>query len=140
MSLSREIDAVFLIADLVGYTALNEAMGGREAVKVIDRYVKLAETALVRDARIVERVGDELLVVAAEPVPVIETVIQIRDAVETEPMFPDWNIRPFGWRRLSMTDTATKTIEMQPFRPSDAPCIAPSRSVKVLMDGNLNPH
>ncbi len=66
MSLGREIDAVFLIADLVGYTALTEAMGGGEAVKVIDRYVKLAETALARDVRIVERVGDELLVVAAE--------------------------------------------------------------------------
>jgi class 3 adenylate cyclase/YHS domain-containing protein len=89
VSLGREIDAVFLIADLVGYTALTEAMGGGEAVKVIDRYVKLAETALARDVRIVERVGDELLVVAAEPVPVIETAIQILAAVEAEPMFPE---------------------------------------------------
>ena len=41
-----EIERVFLIADLAGYTALTEAMGAEEAANVVDRYVALAHAAL----------------------------------------------------------------------------------------------
>jgi adenylate cyclase len=50
----REVDVVFLIADLSGYTALTEAHGGVEAAKVVVRYVELARSALAADARLVE--------------------------------------------------------------------------------------
>jgi class 3 adenylate cyclase len=84
----REAEVAFLIADLAGYTALTAAHGGLEAAKVVGRYVELAEGALVTGARIAERVGDELLVVADEPHAVVRSAIRLRDAIESEPMFP----------------------------------------------------
>lgn len=88
MSARRERDVVFLIADLAGYTALTEAHGGTEAAKVIHRYVELAERAARPPVEIVERVGDELLIVGGEAAPVVETAIALRDAVDAEAMFP----------------------------------------------------
>lgn len=82
------IERVFLIADLAGYTALTEAHGGLEAAKVVGRYVELAERALAPAASIVERVGDQLLIVGEQAPPVVETAIRLRDLVETEPLFP----------------------------------------------------
>lgn len=95
-----EVDVVFLIVDLAGYTALTEAHGGTEAAKVVHRYVELAERALRPGVRLVERVGDELLIVGHEPVPVVETAIALRDAVDAEPMFPGVRMGIHGGRVL----------------------------------------
>ncbi len=57
---------VFLIADLAGYTALTEAMGDMEAAKVIARYVDLVDGVLRPGTRMLERVGDEVLIVGDE--------------------------------------------------------------------------
>lgn len=84
----REVDVVFVIADLSGYTALTEAHGGSEAAKVVSRYVELAGSALSADARLVERVGDELLIVAKSAAGAVRTALRIREAVEREPLFP----------------------------------------------------
>jgi class 3 adenylate cyclase/YHS domain-containing protein len=83
-----ERDVVFLIADLAGYTALTEAHGGTEAAKVVHRYVDLAERALRPDVHIVERVGDELLIVGREPDAVVETALALHGAIEAEALFP----------------------------------------------------
>ena len=75
---------MFLIAGLAGYTVLTAAHGGLEAAKVVGRYVELAERALVPGARIAERVGDQLLVVADEPHAAIRSAIRLRDAIEAD--------------------------------------------------------
>jgi class 3 adenylate cyclase/YHS domain-containing protein len=93
-----EVDVVFLIADLAGYTALTEAHGGTEAAKVIHRYVELAERALRPAVGLVERVGDELLIVGSEPRGVLETAIHFRDAIDAEPMFPGVRMGIHGGR------------------------------------------
>ena len=88
MSHPREADVVFLIADLAGYTALTEALGDMEAAKVIARYVELAHDALRPGTRVVERVGDELLIVGADVVSTLRTAMDLHAAVECEPLFP----------------------------------------------------
>lgn len=79
---------VFVIADLAGYTALTEAHGGDEAATTVTRYRNLAEDALAEGARIVEQVGDELLIVADDARTAMMSAIGIRAAVDDEPRFP----------------------------------------------------
>jgi class 3 adenylate cyclase len=88
MTVSEEIEAVFLIADLSGYTALNEAHGNISAANVIARYIEIVDELLPPDNQLVERVGDEVLIVSANAVSVIQTVIKLRDTIEQEPLFP----------------------------------------------------
>ena len=95
-----EVDVVFLIADLAGYTALTEAHGGRQAAKVIARYLQLAEGVMRPGVDLLERVGDELLIVGAEPPAVLETAIGLRDVIEAEPMFPGVRMGIHGGRVL----------------------------------------
>jgi class 3 adenylate cyclase/YHS domain-containing protein len=83
-----EIDVVFLIADLAGYTALTEAMGDLEAAKIIARYLELAHEVLRPGTRLVERVGDELLIVGDDVASTVRTATDLRAAVECEPLFP----------------------------------------------------
>jgi class 3 adenylate cyclase len=95
-----EVDVVFLIADLAGYTALTEAHGGTQAARVIGRYVELTEDALRPGVNLVERVGDELLIVGSEPPAVLETAIGLRDLIDAEPMFPGVRMGIHGGRVL----------------------------------------
>jgi class 3 adenylate cyclase len=79
---------VFVIADLAGYTALTEAHGGDGAATTVARYRDLAERALADGARIVEQVGDELLIVAGDARAAMMSAVRIRAAVDAEPRFP----------------------------------------------------
>jgi adenylate cyclase len=79
---------VFVIADLAGYTPLTEAHGGDGAATTVARYRDLAERALADGARIVEQVGDELLIVASDARAAMMSAVRIRAAVDAEPRFP----------------------------------------------------
>jgi class 3 adenylate cyclase len=85
---TREVDRTFVIADLSGYTALTESHGGMEAAKVVTRFVELGQAALVHGARILERVGDEILIVADAPIAGARTAVRLLDAVDAEALFP----------------------------------------------------
>lgn len=86
--MGSEVERAFLIADLAGYTALTEAHGNVEAAKIVTRYVEIAREVLDRDARLIERVGDQLLVASETPAPAIVTGVKLVQAVEAEPLFP----------------------------------------------------
>ncbi|MHC4076540.1 MAG: YHS domain-containing protein [Planctomycetota bacterium] len=88
MTVSEEIDVVFLIADLSGYTALTEAHGNLSAAKIVARYSEIVNEVLHPDAQLVEKVGDEVLIVTANAASVIHTAIRLRDTIELEPLFP----------------------------------------------------
>jgi class 3 adenylate cyclase len=83
----REIHRVFRIADVAVYTALTEEMGAAEAARVVSRYRALTEAALHPDAKVIERVGDEVLVAADAAVAVMQTALALREAIEVEPLF-----------------------------------------------------
>lgn len=84
----NEVEAAFLIADLAGYTALTETHGDMRAASVLARYAEIAEHVRHPETRVVERVGDELLVVAGQVASAVQTAVKLRDAIEREPLFP----------------------------------------------------
>jgi class 3 adenylate cyclase len=88
MSVLNDNETVFLIADLSGYTALTEAHGDMSAAKVVTRYVEIVNEVLQPSAQLVERVGDEVIIVDAAAASIIQTAVGLRDAVEQEPFFP----------------------------------------------------
>ena len=78
----------FLIADLAGFTALTEIHGSRYAAWVISRYLALVRAALHPAARLAERVGDAVLIVAPEAASAVRTAVDLRAATERESLFP----------------------------------------------------
>lgn len=83
-----ERDVTFLIADLAGFTALTEIHGSRYAAWVISRYLALVRATLAPAARLAERVGDAVLIVAPEAVSAVRTAVDLRAATERESLFP----------------------------------------------------
>jgi len=88
MTAKSQQQLAFLIADLSGYTALTEAHGDLSAAQVVERYGEIVQSALCSDAQLVERVGDEVLIVSSNPEAVIETAVSLRAKIEQEPLFP----------------------------------------------------
>jgi adenylate cyclase len=54
-------------ADLAGYTKLTEEQGEAQAVGAVERFVETVERTLPIDARVIKTLGDEVMVVAADP-------------------------------------------------------------------------
>jgi class 3 adenylate cyclase len=92
MNDEKEIQRVFLIGDLSGYTALTEAHGSISAAQIVKRYIEIVQECLYKDAHIVETVGDEVLVVGTDGVRIIQTALELRRKVEKEPDFPSVHI------------------------------------------------
>lgn len=55
-------------ADLAGYTRLTEERGDEQAVDTVERFVEIVERTLPIDARVIKTLGDEAMVVGADPV------------------------------------------------------------------------
>jgi class 3 adenylate cyclase/YHS domain-containing protein len=85
---SEEIHLAFVIADLSGYTAFTEAHGNREAARTVTRYREIARSAIAPGARLLDSVGDELLIVAEAAADAVRTAIRLGSAIESEPFFP----------------------------------------------------
>jgi adenylate cyclase len=83
-----ECDPTFVIADLAGFTALTEIHGSRYAAWVVTRYVEIVRAALAPGARLAERVGDAVLIVAPDAASAVRTAVDLREATEREPLFP----------------------------------------------------
>jgi class 3 adenylate cyclase len=92
MSDEKEIQRVFLIGDLSGYTALTEAHGSISAAQIVKRYNEIVQECLYKDAKIVETVGDEVLIVGNDGARIIQTALELRRKVEKEPDFPSVHV------------------------------------------------
>lgn len=88
MTAKSQQQLAFLIADLSGYTALAEAHGDLSAAQVVERYGDIVLSALSGESELVERVGDEVLIVSPVVEGVIETAVSLRAKIEQEPLFP----------------------------------------------------
>jgi class 3 adenylate cyclase/YHS domain-containing protein len=93
-----ERDVTFVIADLAGFTALTEIHGSRYAAWVVMRFVELVRATLRSGARLAERVGDAVLIVAPDAGAAVRTAVDLRDAAEHEAMFPLLRIGVHGGR------------------------------------------
>ena len=74
-------DATFMFADIAGFTALTEAHGDEEAVAVVEDFV----AAVCRDlpaigGEHVKTIGDAVMLVSFDPVPLLEAVLDLVDA------------------------------------------------------------
>jgi adenylate cyclase len=56
-----------VFADLAGYTRLTEEEGELQAVDAVERFVEAVEVTLPEEARIIKTIGDEVMVVGADP-------------------------------------------------------------------------
>jgi len=62
-------------ADLAGYTRLTEEAGEEEALDVVERFVESVEDTLPEDARVVKTIGDEVMVVGADPSALVDWAV-----------------------------------------------------------------
>ena len=83
-----ERTCTFAFVDLAGYTALTEAHGDEGAADCASRFYALAEGALEGDARIVKRIGDAVMLVAASPVACVRSVRAMFARADVEVDFP----------------------------------------------------
>src|SRR5512134_65917 len=56
-----ERTVAFVLADLAGYVALTEAHGNAEAAGIIERFLAATRASLAPGARLIERVGDQVV-------------------------------------------------------------------------------
>jgi class 3 adenylate cyclase/YHS domain-containing protein len=80
--------AVVVFADLVGFSALTDAHGDRDAVVVADRLLALTEASLHVGVEVVKTIGDAVMLRGDEIPSTLETVAQLVDAILTEPRYP----------------------------------------------------
>lgn len=62
-------------ADLAGYTRLTEERGDEEAVQTVERFAEAVARSLPSDARVIKSLGDEVMIVAADPVALSEWAV-----------------------------------------------------------------
>jgi adenylate cyclase len=68
-------------ADLAGYTRLTEEEGEVQAVDAVERFVEAIEQTLPIDARVIKTLGDEAMVVGADPVTLTEWAVALPAAM-----------------------------------------------------------
>ena len=92
MNDTKEIQRVFLIADLSGYTALTEAHGSISAAQIVKRYIEIVQEILDKDAQLADRVGDEVIIVGSDAAHLIQIALKLKAKVEKELNFPTVHI------------------------------------------------
>jgi adenylate cyclase len=82
------VEATFCFIDLVGFTALTEAQGDRDAADVATRFADLARSALQPGDCLVKTIGDAVFVTAPNPARGIRFVERLLFAAASEERFP----------------------------------------------------
>jgi len=80
-------------ADLVGFTALSEALDARELAAMVDRFESTTyEQILARGGRVVKMIGDEVMFAADEAVAAAEIGLALVDAHARDAALPDMRV------------------------------------------------
>jgi adenylate cyclase len=69
------VTMAFCFVDLAGFTRFTEEEGDEEALDLIERFVESVEATLPGGATVVKTIGDEVMIVSPEPVPLTEWAI-----------------------------------------------------------------
>lgn len=72
-----EKEIAILMADLTGYTAMTDVHGGASAARIVTKYMEIVNSACSGTAMVTERIGDQVVIVADEPVDLIVTATKI---------------------------------------------------------------
>ena len=69
------VQAAFCFVDLTGFTRYTEEEGDEEALDMLERFVETVEATLPAEALIVKTIGDEVMIVSADPVTLTEWAV-----------------------------------------------------------------
>ncbi|MFZ1178901.1 MAG: adenylate/guanylate cyclase domain-containing protein [Mycobacterium sp.] len=83
---ARQVTVAF--ADLVGFTRLGEAISAEELGQLASRLAHLARDVTVPPVRFIKSIGDAVMFVCPDPVPLLDVVLKLVDAVDTDNDFP----------------------------------------------------
>jgi adenylate cyclase len=82
-----ERPAAVLIADLTGYTAMTDVHGGASAATLVKKYMELVDNALVGNTKVIQRVGDQVVLLADDPNDIVETAKTLSSRIHSEHHF-----------------------------------------------------
>ncbi len=77
---SAALRVAIAFADLAGYTRLTEEAGEEEALDVVERFVESVEDTLPDEARVIKTIGDEVMVVGADPAALVDWAVGFQAA------------------------------------------------------------
>ena len=83
--MDREL--AILMADLTGYTAMTDVHGGESAARIVRKYMELVDRALVGKARLVQRVGDQVVIVSDTADDAAATALYLTELASQEEQF-----------------------------------------------------
>ncbi len=83
---ARQVTVAF--ADLVGFTRLGEVVSAEELGLLADRLAGLARDLTAPPVRFIKTIGDAVMFVCPDPEPLLDTVLKLVDAVDTDDSFP----------------------------------------------------
>lgn len=75
-------------ADLVGFTHLGEAVAPEDLERLAHRLADLAREVAVAPVRFIKTIGDEVMLVSSDPVPLLEAVLALADAAGRDDDLP----------------------------------------------------
>jgi adenylate cyclase len=75
-------------ADLVGFTRLGEAVPPEDLERLSQRLADMTREVAVAPVRFVKTIGDEVMLVSSEPVPLLEAVLHLVDQTNEDDDFP----------------------------------------------------
>ncbi|MDT5014669.1 MAG: adenylate cyclase [Mycobacterium sp.] len=75
-------------ADLVGFTRLGEVVPPEDLERLAHRLADMARELAVPPVRFIKTIGDEVMLVSTDPVPLLEAVTTLVDATDGDDNFP----------------------------------------------------
>jgi adenylate cyclase len=86
--LARTSDTVVAFADLVGFTELGEERDPEALGDVAALLLEHAEAVIESPVRLVKSIGDAVMLVSSEPVPLLHALLDLIDAAEADERLP----------------------------------------------------
>jgi adenylate cyclase len=83
---ARQVTVAF--ADLVGFTRLGEAVPPEELGQLANRLADRARDVAVPPVRFIKTIGDAVMFVCTEPVPLLDAVLKLVETTDTDNDFP----------------------------------------------------
>nr|WP_284145699.1 adenylate/guanylate cyclase domain-containing protein [Mycobacterium senriense] len=83
---ARQITVAF--ADLVGFTKIGEAVSPEELGHLANRLAILARDMTVPPVRFIKTIGDAVMFVCPDPLPLLDVIVKLVEAVDTDNDFP----------------------------------------------------
>jgi adenylate cyclase len=83
---ARQITVAF--ADLVGFTKIGEAVSPEELGHLANRLAILARDMTVPPVRFIKTIGDAVMFVCPDPLPLLDVILKLVEAVDTDDDFP----------------------------------------------------